>query len=726
MANDSQLHQEVGATRDAYTAGRDLHVHQAPVSSAPRSGRIWGGVPARNLDFTGRETLLAAVHNALQSGDRAVVQALHGVGGVGKTQLAIEYAHRHANEYDIVWWLNSENPALIGEQFAALAAELVSPTVGAAPLDVMRRAVLAALHERTRWLLVFDNAEKPEDITGWLPGGRGHVLITSRAHTWHEVAVPVDVDVMDRAESVSMLLDRVRDLAEHDAELAAEALGDLPLAVAQAAAFMADTGMPVAEYTGLLRNRATEILHEGRPPTYSAPLAAVIQIGFDRLRSSDPDAAQVASVCAFLAPEPVPAEWFPRADRNLPEPLNVSASNPIAWRKVISRLRGTGLIRMSGDTLLMHRLTQAIIREHLPRQEAEAALATAVQILASNHPGDAEVPAHWPDWARIRPHLLALDPADSYDPGLRDLALDGTWYLIRRGDADAAYNMVRRMNEQWRIKLGEEHLHTLRSANHLARAMHELGDYELAQNLAVDTLNQFRRIAGPDHPDTMESQRNFALTRWALGQTSGAIPDHEIALANCERILGTDHPATLEWRSTLAGVYQALGQVAEARTLHERTLADRERVLGPDHPDTLASRNNVAMAYRTAGWTAGAIHMLLNVIAARRRILGADHPDTLESQRNLALTFRTAGRTAESIHLHEQVLADRERLLGTDHPVTLESRNDLGLAYLAADRASEMVPQYKQTLADCECILGTDHPITKIASRILDEAREHS
>src|SRR5580700_11007666 len=287
---DPRVHQETDAGRDAYTANRDvtvIHIHgpEAGPAQAPEVTRrvlVWGSVPARNPGFTGRAKLLEEVRTQLLAGDRAVVQALHGMGGVGKTQLAIEYVHRFAAEYDVVWWIAAERSELIAEQFGLLAAEL-GCTLPGADLDAVRRAVLAELHGRDRWLLVFDNAEDPEDLAPWLPGGTGHVLITSRAHRWEEIAVSIQVDVLDRSESIAILRRRVPALSEADADGIAEAVGDLPLAISQAAGYMDDTGRGAAEYTGLLGARAAEILDQGRPSSYPQSLAAVTQLAVERL-----------------------------------------------------------------------------------------------------------------------------------------------------------------------------------------------------------------------------------------------------------------------------------------------------------------------------------------------------------------------------------------------------------------------------------------------------------
>ena len=195
----------------------------------------------------------------------------------------------------------------------------------------------AALREWDRWLLVFDNAESPEDIAGWLPGGDGHVLVTSRAHGWDEIAVPVEVDVLARAESVAILRGRVRALPAADADRIAEAMADLPLAIVQAAVYMADTGIPAEEYTGLLTERTAEILAEGRPYSHPQSLAVVTQLALDRLRGEDPAAAELAGICAFFAPEPIPADWFIKAAAQLPDPLGRWAADPVAWRRVLTR-----------------------------------------------------------------------------------------------------------------------------------------------------------------------------------------------------------------------------------------------------------------------------------------------------------------------------------------------------------------------------------------------------
>ena len=632
--------------------------------------QVWN-VPARNTGFTGRDGLLVAVRERLAAGDRAVVQALQGMGGVGKTQLAIEYAHRFASAYDLVWWVEAEQAELIGDQFAALGAELGCTNPGAGP-EVVRRAVLGALREQGRWLLVFDNAEQPEDVLGWLPGGGGHVLITSREQRWAEVAVPVEVDVLARAESVAMLRGRVAGLSAEDADRLADQLGDLPLAVAQAAGYLPGSGLSADTYLGLLRTRAAQLLDLGTPVSYPRSLAAATQLSFDQLAVQDPAAAQLASVCAFLAPEPIPHELFTTAAAQLPEQLAARAADPLGWPQVLARLATRSLARIDQHGLQLHRLTQAILRDRLPPGQAAATRAIAEAILAAYYPGNPEDPAAWPGWARLMPHLLAADPATA-SPGLRDRVNRGVWYLLMRGDTHLGCVLAERLYQQWRHQLGADDPATLWAANSVAVALQQMGRYAAARELYEDVLVRRRRVLGEDHSDTLGVASNLAVDLRARGDVEAARELDEDILARRRRVLGEDHPNTLASASNLANDLRLLGDVEAARELDEDTLAHFRRVLGDDHPNTLTSASNLANDLRALGDVQAARELDEDILARRRRVLGDDHPDTLASASNLAADLRALGDVEAARELDEDILARRRRVLGDDHPDTLSS-----------------------------------------------------
>ena len=638
--------------------------------------RIWN-IPARNPGFTGRGGLLVTVRERLLAGDKAVVQAFQGMGGIGKTQLATEYAHRFAGTYDLAWWVNSEQPGLIGDQFAALGAVLgcIQPGAGT---EAVRAAVLAELRDRRRWLLVFDNAENPVGITGWLPGGSGHVLITSRERHWTEVAVPIEVDVLARAESVAILQDRVTRLGDVDADGLAAELGDLPLAIAQAAGFMAETGTPATEYVYLLRTRAGELLDQATPGSgYPRSLAAVTQLIAERLDQDDPAAAQLASLCAFLAPEPIPEDLFTSTAAVLPGDLAVRAADPLAWRQTLAHLTRQSLARVDQRGLQMHRLTQAILRDRLTPGQAAATRASSEVILAACDPGDPTNPVTWPRWAVLMPHLLAADLGATANWALRSQACRACWYLRARGDIRSSHDLANHLYQQWRDRLGGDDSHTLSIVHTLAWTLRDMGRPAAARDLDEDSLARERRLRGEDSPGALESANSLALDLRGLGEVQAARDLDQDTLDRRRRVLDADHPSTLGSATNLASDLRALGEVQASRDLNQDTLDRKRRVLGADHPSTLNSANNLAADLHVLGEMQAARDLDQDTLDRRRRVLDADHPSTLGSATNLASDLRALGKVQAARDLDQDTLDRKRRVLGADHPSTLNSVNNL-------------------------------------------------
>ncbi|MGW6138102.1 FxSxx-COOH system tetratricopeptide repeat protein, partial [Streptomyces sp. NPDC055140] len=625
--------------------------------------RVWN-IPARNAGFTGRDELLVRVRTGL-AGTRAVaVLALDGRGGVGKTQLAIEYAHRFSGEYELAWWVAAEDPALIPDQLAALAV-----ATGCAHSESPREQAMQALGEelrtRSRWLLVFDNAEDPGALSSHLPAASGHVVITSRNPRWHHLALPVDVDVLARSESVALLRSRSYGLGQDDAGRLAQALDDLPLALVQAAEAL--TAYTPDKYLDLLEHHADLATDGDTPPDYPRSLAAQLRLSMQRLSDQEPVAADLLRACALLAPEPFDLNACdPYAHRDNQDG-DSALFDPRVFRRVLAAVDRFGLARVAGGSIQVHRLTQAVLLDQLNAEERAQAVRHARLLLTTAHPGDPREPATWPRWAALLPHLLHLAPTDLATQS-RSAARDACWYLMERGTARMALPRLQALHEALQQELGDDHDDTLRTANHLARAYTDTQNPARARDLDDDTLARRRRVLGEDHRDTLISASNLAVDLAALGETEQARTLEVDTLARQRRVLGEDHPDTLATASNLSFRLAELGETEQARTLGDDALARQRRVLGQDHPDTLSTASDLAFRLAELGETEQACTLGEETLARQRRVLGQDHPDTLSTACNLAIRLAELGETEQACTLGEETLARQRRVLGQDHP----------------------------------------------------------
>jgi hypothetical protein len=324
--------------------------------------RVWR-VPARIPNFTGRGAELAELARGLAAGPMVTVRAVHGLGGVGKTQLAAEYAYGHAGEYELVWWVTADEPSLIADQFTGLAAGM-----GLEP-DPDPEVLRVQVHDRLRaeaggWLLVFDNADGVAEVRGWVPpaGVGGHVIITTRRGGFASLGTVLDLDVIGAPDAVALLRTRVPGLEQETGELIAAELGRLPLALEQAAAYMDQAQVPAGEYLELLRARAAEMHARGRAGDRPDTIATLWDISLRKIRGRHLAAVQLLDIAAYLAPRPIPLDLFTAHPDRLPEPLASAAADPLSFTDTVAVVVDYSLARRTAAGLQLHRLVQAAIR----------------------------------------------------------------------------------------------------------------------------------------------------------------------------------------------------------------------------------------------------------------------------------------------------------------------------------------------------------------------------
>jgi tetratricopeptide (TPR) repeat protein len=681
----------------------------AQLNAKPADAPALWKVPAHNPQFSGRDEELARLR-ALFAESTAV--AIYGIGGVGKTQLAAEYAQKYAqgaaDDYEIVWWILADPPDHVELRLTAIAVHLGLVGQGTDPAIAAHHAI-TYLRSRSKWLLVFDNAQDAAALRPWLPGGDGHVLITSAHGRWRELGTPFELDVLGRAGSAELLRRGRGDLSDDDAELLADRLGGLPLAIAQATGMLADEGMTARGYLEQLDAKAAQILDEDAPPTHQQSLTAATRLSLSCLARANTAAAHLFRICAFLAPEPIPFRMQIEAARIIgPSALRPDADSAV--REMVRQIVWYGLARSDRSGLQVHRLTQEIIRDQSIEQ------AEAISLLVRACPGDPRESACWAEWSEFLPHLEAADLVTTNDEGLRQVACAAVWYVLCSGASEAALTLAQKMHKGWSIQHGADDALTLRVADAVAQAYRDLSQAAKACEVDKDTMERRRRVLGDDHADTLAAAHNLAIDHHALGRFAQARRLNEETYAARCRILGAEHADTLASANNLAIDLYADGDPNAAAKRDETTLKLRQRILGPDHLDTFTSENNLAVALRAMGEETRARRLHEDVAVRRRAALGDDHPHTLTSDNNVGVSLRATGDAAAARRTHQRALEQRRALYGDDHHDTLTSASNLAVAlyFLGEYKAARVLNE--DTLKRRRRVQGEDHPDTLICA----------
>ncbi|GIG59439.1 hypothetical protein Lfu02_38110 [Longispora fulva] len=702
------------------TDNRDgVMTEQEPAAEQPA---VWGSsIPPRNPNFTGRVELLVGLRDQLTSRTTALLpHALHGLGGVGKTQLAVEYVYRYASSYDLVWWVSAEQPALVRQSLAALA-----PKLGIAQSEDVTRT-LEAVYDALRtgrpyrnWLLIFDNADQPTDLQQFLSIPGGHVLITSRNWSWTGFASTVEVDVFSRAESVELLRRRLRTVSAEDAGRLAEALGDLPLALEQAATWQAATGTPVDEYLDLLSERVGVLLSEGLPGNYPTPVAATWGVAFDRLNDRSPAAAQLLELCAFFGAEPISIRLV-RAGRfaNLPSPLDAVVRDDIALRGAIREIGKYGLAKVDAgrNSILIHRLVQAVLRDRLSPAERDAYLARAHELLAAASPGDpTDDPSDWPRHVELAPHVMQAGLIGSESEEARKVVLDQIRFRYVRGDYESSRVLAETAYEDWRVRLGPNDQQTLVCGRHLANALRSVGLTARAREVNHEVHTRALATLGPDHEHTLMIATSVGADLRHAGAWSEALALDEDTLERHKHTFGENDPNTLRAGNNLAAGLRLLGRYQEARAIDQAVVDGRREVLGLDHPDTLFSVSSLSRNLFGLGRYQEARDMQQPVIATLRGRLGPDHANVLIPTRIHSVTLRWLGSYEEAATIDEETLERYRRKYGDDHYNTISTMMSYANSLLLLDRLGESRDMGEDALARFRRLFGEQHPFVYVS-----------
>lgn len=683
---------------------------------------IWGGVPPRNIRFTGREELLDGIHRMLSHHEQTalVSQALHGLGGVGKTQLAVEFAYRYQQHYDLVWFIHADDDRSIRRGLVSLAkrlelpqSEAVEDTVDSV-LEVLRRA-----ERHQRMLLVYDNADDPSSLRDYLPSGPGHILITSRNRDWATERSALEIDVFTPQECSELLGARWPELTTEQMTQLADRLGRLPLALEQAAAVHQQTGMQLQEYLHVLDTHPTAVLGEGVPAGYPTSVAVTMRVAYERLRERSPAAAQLLQLCVFLSPHPIAVPMLMRGrGAPLPAPLETVIRDDAGLRMAVRDLGRFALAQIDPgrDLIRIHTLIGAILRDGLEPEQKATNEKNVHALLGLANPRGPDDPNNWRQHAQISPHVIPSGALYSANPDARQVVLDQIRYLLTIGDYPESKRLAQQAVETWKGSLGPDDEMTLLASRHLANTLRALGEYAEARELNRDVLHRMSSTLSADHQYTLATAMNVAADLRLIGSFEQARKLDEENYARYRRVMGDDDLTTWRQAHNLAVDYRLLGSFRRAWELDDRTAHRLDEILGEDHPHTLHSYASLVRDLHGLGQYQRALALQRDKLRVHEQRLAPHHNELMFAKRNLAILWRRTGNYPRALDQAQPNYEICRKTYGPEHEHTLASMSTLSNTLRVIGDLEAALRLGTEALAGYRQSFGEDHPFTHVCA----------
>jgi len=717
---------------------RRVIVEELPLlaASAPRAAlpTIWNIPYPRNPFFLGRDDELAQLRSHLQGGQATALSqphAISGLGGTGKTQLALEYAYRTYQNYRAVLWARAENAEALISSYVSIAALLRLPEREAKDQDITVQAVKTWLQVHRDWLLILDNADELRLLLDFLPPVLGGtLLLTTRAAVTGRLAHRLEIETLLPEHGALFLLRRAALIAP-DAELSqaspqerelalqiSEELGGLPLALDQAGAYLEETGMGLSGYWQIYQQHRADLLEQrgGLVADHPAPVASTSSLSFQRVEEKNPSAADLLRLCAYLAPDAIAEEILTAGAPWLGPSLAPVAADAFRLNQAIEALRAYSLVRRDpkGKTLSIHRLVQAVLQDTLEETQRRSWAERAMLAVNAAFP-HAEHSA-WPQCERLLPHaLLAAQyiETDHIISGEAGRLLHETAsYLRDRAryqEAEPLYQRALRTREQ---QLGPQHPEVAASLNGLAELYREQGKYAEAEPLYQRALRIREQQLGPQHPEVAETLNRLANIYQDQSRYEQAEVFYQRALHIREQALGPNHPHVAETLTGLAITSREKGKYEQAEAFYQRALHIREQALGPNHPQMAETLTSFANLYLKLDKYAEAEPLYQRALHIREQALGPNHPHVASTLTSFANLYLKQDEYEQAELLYQRALHIREQVLGPEHLETAETMHNLARLREAQDNSKEARTWYARALAVREQVLGAHHPQT--------------
>jgi tetratricopeptide (TPR) repeat protein len=662
----------------------------------------------------------------------SVVVALWGMGGTGKTALAVEYAHRHQDEYQYVWWVRAEQPATALSDYSALAGPLGLPQ-----RHDNDQTAAAAVRERLErvsgWLLVFDNAHAAANIHSLIPSsGRGHIIITTRNLSWLEDAKVLSVEPLTREEAVSFLRHRTGQDDPAGADQLAQALGDLPLALEQAGAYMEERSIEYPRYLGLLREQSGT---DGRtietPSAHVAIIKATWKIALDAVEEQSPIAVTLLTLCTFLAPSAIPIGLFIQGASTLPDPLSELAAGRGQLDETFVLLRQYSLIQMKSDTVAINEIVCSIVREQVSSEERRQCATAALRLLEHSFPMEPDDIRSWPACDELLPHaraVIAQAEALDVEPVLVALLLVRmATYQRSRAQLQLSRSMSQRALAKLERVLGPDHIHVSSALTELAAAQRGLGALHEAKVAGERAVHVALSQVGSTNRITAEALNDYGITLLDLGSPAQAKTVFERALTALQTSPGDDRVAY--GLSNVGLALWHLGVLEQAKDKFLQARAILERSLGPGHPEVVTIIHNIGVVLAQQGDVLGARAHLEWALAAKEAAYGPNHLELASTLGSLGGVLCKLGDYQKACSLLDRALNIEMAVLGSNHFKIASTLNNFGAILVEMGEPGRGEPLLQQALQIRKSTYGPMHlelvPVLKNLGFALYELEDH-
>lgn len=698
-----------------------VHATGFPIERWPTE--IWSVPRLRDMFFTGREEVFQSLRQLLLPGK--VTVAISGLGGIGKTQTALEYVYRFHQHYEAILWLQADSWETLASGCIKLSDELGLPRQN--ETDKIIAGVQHWLSKHQNWLLVLDDVENLQEILPQFIPSRyqGSVLITTRADNVEPLAKTHKLLLMSEQDGILFLLRRTNCIhraaelekasseQQNEAKVIWQLLNGLPLALDQAGAFIVETKCSFSDYLKAYDEQRAELLQlRGKRVTgHEASVVTTFSLAFQRIKTLSPVAADILRVCSFLHNEAIPEELFEIGAQYLGPYLT---TNKVNWNLALGVLLDYSLVQRNTDTknLTLHRLVQTVLIDNLSEKERREWTERVIAAVTAAFP-----PVEYATWNQIErylPHALAclklIEQKSSTRFEVAHLLYRVVQYLYSCARYTQAEALCQLAVDVCEVQFGPEHPSTARHLNNLAALYLAQGKYEQAESLFVRALSIVEHHLSPQHPDIAASCNNLANVYQAQGKYKQAEIFYTRTLAALNQQLEPSPFDITNCFTNLAHLYREQGKIEQAEPLFVHALTITERHLGPEHPAMATCLNNLALIYHEQGKYERAELLFMRSLDLRERLLGPEHPDTSESLGNLAILYQDQGKYEQAEPLAVRALTIVKQQLGSEHPSTAKCLNNLGELYQLQGKYETAEPLLLHSLAIVEKQLSLDHP----------------